>query len=60
MQRWLTGAVRLAKTQSLSEIAPSQIEQEIFRLKPTFREPLQGKPWIWNLVSTTAATLEFK
>ena len=50
----------LARTQSRSEIAPSQIEQEIFRLKPTFREPLQGKPWIWNLVSTAAATLEFK
>ena len=50
----------LARTQSLSEIAPSQIEQEIFRLKPTFREHLQGKPWIWNLVSTASATPEFK
>ena len=50
----------LARTQSLSEIAPNQIEQENFRLKPTSREPLQGKPWVWNLVSTAAATPEFK
>ena len=54
---WYRG---LARTQSLSEIAPNQIEQDIFRLKPTFREPLQGKPWVWNLVSTPSATLEFK
>ena len=45
----------LARTQSLSELAPSQIEQDIFRLKPTFREPFQGKPWIWKLVSDAAA-----
>ena len=34
---WYRGS---ARTQSLSEIAPKQIEQEIFRLKPM--EPLQG------------------
>ena len=48
------------RTQSLSEIAPNQIGQEKFRLKPKFREPLQGKPWVWNPVSTASATLEFK
>ena len=56
----LEGGRGLTRTQALSEITPNQIEQEIFRLKPTFREPLPGKPWIWNLVSTAAATLEFK
>ena len=54
---WYRG---LSRTQSLSEMVFTEIEQEIFRLEPTFREPLQGKPWVWNLVSTAAATLEFK
>ena len=33
----------LARTQSLSEIAPNQIEQEIFRLKPTFQGTSPGQ-----------------
>ena len=50
----LTGG--LARTRSLSEIAPNRKTFASSRRS----DNLSSKRWIWNLISTAAATLEFK
>ena len=55
--RWKQGT---EKTQLLAAMEPSVMEKEIFRLKPSTYEVKPGKPWVWDIICTMAASETFK
>ena len=44
---------------AIIKMEPALVEQSLFRVQSKFKEPLEGKPWIWNIVLSTCATPEF-